>query len=196
MRLFKKTFLDRTTHERRESTRFYVEFRDHQHRRQRWPAFPDQRRSHSLGERLERMVLIRGGGAEMDPDTARWLETMSRKLRDRCVKIGLLDLKRLAIGKPLLVHLDGEKDAAGNVTAPGFAQSLKAKGNRQDYSELVAGRVRRLIEDCGFVTWSDISAERVEQYLAEQRATASLTEKQQCVAAGVLRAVPRVTVEA
>jgi len=50
-----------------------------------------------------------------------------------------------------------------------FEQSLSAKGNTTKHTEQVVSRVRKIIEDCKFRTWTDISASKVQCYLADLR---------------------------
>ncbi len=50
-----------------------------------------------------------------------------------------------------------------------WQKALLAKGNTTKHADLLKGRVSRLLDACGFRRWSDISASRVQAYLAEQR---------------------------
>ncbi len=46
-----------------------------------------------------------------------------------------------------------------------WKQHLTAKGNTEDHVQLVTGRVRRVLDACQFVGWSDIDGHAVEQHL-------------------------------
>ncbi|HYT89387.1 MAG TPA: tyrosine-type recombinase/integrase [Gemmataceae bacterium] len=59
--------------------------------------------------------------------------------------------------RPLLEHLAD------------FEADLKAKGNTPKQVRLKIGRIRRLLEGCRFVFLADLSASRVQQYLADLR---------------------------
>lgn len=73
------------------------------------------------------------------------------------MSIGLLSAERGAAGKPLAAHLDD------------FEQSLRDKNNTVEYVRLVVSRVRRVFDGCGFISWGDVGAQKVERYLAELR---------------------------
>lgn len=96
-------------------------------------------------------------GSPNDPALTRWIESLSPKVKARLVKFGLLDARVVEGGKPLAGHADD------------FEASLAAKGNTASYVKLVASRVRRVLKDCGFKTWSDISGSRVQTYPAGRR---------------------------
>jgi len=50
-----------------------------------------------------------------------------------------------------------------------FRQSLLAKGNTAKHAELTYSRARTVIDGCRFVTWGDISASKVQQFIAGLR---------------------------
>jgi len=59
--------------------------------------------------------------------------------------------------RPLSEHLDD------------FEQALLAKGATPKHAAQVTARARRLLNGCGFRHWPQISAEKVQSFLAEQR---------------------------
>ena len=94
---------------------------------------------------------------------------MPDKLRERLAKNGVLDARRVAASKPLQLHVDGETDSAGHVVTPGYKQYLSGKGNTVQHVNLTIARIKRVIDGCGFRSWSDLSAARVQSYLASLR---------------------------
>src|SRR5262249_46789630 len=50
-----------------------------------------------------------------------------------------------------------------------FEADLKAKGNSSKQVRLKTGRIRRLLDGCRFAFIADLSASRVQQYLADLR---------------------------
>ncbi len=72
-------------------------------------------------------------------------------------QVGIIDKYKAHRKRPLLEHL---KD---------FKQSLVDKGNTDKQARLVHNRAKAVIVNCGFVYLSDISASRVQRYLAERR---------------------------
>jgi integrase len=71
---------------------------------------------------------------------------------------GVIDRYKEHRARPLSEHLED------------FRQSLLAKGNTPKHVEMTVARAQAVIEGCGFNTWADISASKVETYLASLRA--------------------------
>jgi integrase len=72
-------------------------------------------------------------------------------------KVGIVDPFEQHRGRPLAEHLAD------------FEADLWAKGNTTKQVRLKIGRIRRVVEGCGFVFIADLSASRVQQYLADLR---------------------------
>jgi len=89
---------------------------------------------------------------------------MSPKLRRTVEKIGLLSAARIAALRPLLEHVDGADDA------PGWKQYLTSKGSTMQHVRLFVFRLHRVLDGCGTVYWSDLSATKLMTWLNEQRA--------------------------
>ncbi len=64
---------------------------------------------------------------------------------------------RAAAGTPIFDHQED------------FRQCLLAKGTTAEYVTTVDRRARRIIAECHFASWSDISANQIQQYLARLR---------------------------
>lgn len=153
MRVFKTTWTDRDGN-KVETRKWYIEFRDHLQIIRRLTAFTDKSLSEALGRKIMQLVNYKIAGCEdLDSHLSRWLEQIPPSLRDRFVEYGLIDNKTASGGKFLHEHI---KD---------FKQSLLAKGNTTGYVDTVTVRAQRVIDGCGFRTWTDISASQVEQYL-------------------------------
>jgi integrase len=60
-------------------------------------------------------------------------------------------------GRPLAEHLDD------------FEASLRNKGDTETHARLVSNRCRRIVQACGFVFMADVSASRVQEFLADLR---------------------------
>ncbi len=71
---------------------------------------------------------------------------------------GLVDRFAEHRKRPLSEHVDD------------FRNALVAKGTTEKHANLVTGRVRRTFEGCRFVFWPDISASRLQSYIAELHA--------------------------
>jgi integrase len=156
MRVFKTSYRDKNG-EKKMVAKWWIELRDHLQTVRRFPAFEDKRQSEALGRQIQKLINYKMGGEIPDAGLAQWLENIPKKLSQRFEKIGLLDSRRLAAGVPLQDHLED------------FQQSLSAKGNTKEHVKLVTTRAKRTIQDCKFMSLSDISASRVERHLADLR---------------------------
>ena len=156
MRVFRATYKTRDG-KRKEAAKWYVEFRDHLDTVRRLPGFTDKKQSEELGRKIEKLVACRANGDSPDTTMSKWLEAMPGRVRKRLAAIGLLDARRVAAGKPLSNHLGD------------FEATLAAKGNSEKHVRLTTGRIRRVLDGCGFRYWTDLSASKVQRYLAELR---------------------------
>ncbi len=156
MRLFKATYRDRKGR-KRQSAKWYVEFKDHLDTVRRLPAFTDRKASDEFGRKLERLTASVMSGMMPDRELIAWLEAIPSGTRDKLVSIGMLNRKRAAAGRKLEEHV---KD---------FEASLQAKAGTDKHVKMTASRVRAVIEGCGFRYWSDISASKVQVHLGQLR---------------------------
>jgi len=154
MRLFKSRY--KTKSETKETKNWYIEFY-YQQVRHRLPAFTDKGQSEALARQIEHLVQSKGSGIQLDAQSMRWLENIPDKLRLFLVRIGLVSEQRAAAGKTLQQHLQD------------FRQSLSDRGNTDQHVELVVSRATRVIAGCKFINWSDISANKVQRYIADLR---------------------------
>jgi len=156
MRIFQSSYKDQNG-KTRKTARYYIEFRDHLSTIRRLPAFTDKRASEALGRQVERLTCCRAAGEQPDRAIMEWLEQTPQSLRNSLARIGLIDAERAAGGKPLKEHLEDYK------------QNLLAKANTSKHAEQVFSRIERLITDCKFIVWSDISASKVQRHLSDMR---------------------------
>eukprot|EP00913_Durusdinium_trenchii_P010915 g10244.t1 len=156
VRVFKQKYRDRKGI-LRESSKWYVEFVDHNETTRRLPGFTDKKATAELGRKLEALAAVRMNGDTVPADLAKWLQSTSNAIRDRIGKWGLLDARTVANRKPLTKHLDD------------FHASLLHKGNTADHAKLVKARAKKLCDGCGFKHYADITASKVQKHLAELR---------------------------
>ncbi len=162
MRIFKpiyRHYLDkkRINFENRETSNWYLEFKDHLEIVRRLPAFTDKKLSEELGRKIEKLVVCRTLKHPPDLELSLWLETLTVKLRNRLSRIGLIESQRLAASQPLAEHLAD------------FKTTLKSRGITGYHVEQKISRLKRIFTGCGFTYWSDISAARIETFLANLR---------------------------
>ena len=91
-----------------------------------------------------------------DKTASQQLVAQLEKEAESC-KGGIVDRYKEHRNKALLEHLAD------------FEQSLSAKGNTAKHTEQVVSRARKIIDGCKFRTWTDISASKVQYYLADLR---------------------------
>lgn len=149
MRTFKKTY--RTKGGKQEARNYTVEFKNHDEKIVRVPAFADKASSETLGKRIERLVGYKGAREMPDTETQRWIKDMPPSLKARLIDIGLLDRK--TAGAILTVYLSE------------WAKALSPAGELTKHARKVSGRAGRVFSGCGFITWQDIKQEQIEYYL-------------------------------
>ena len=156
MRAYKPTYKNKKG-ETKQVSKWWVELRDHLGNVRRFPAFTDKGESEKLGRKIERLVVCKLNNDPPDRILSEWLENTSEKLRNKLVEIGLLDSRRAAASKSLMDHL---KD---------FENSLQAKGSTEKHAKQTTTRIERIIKECEFTYWSDITASRVLQKIVKFR---------------------------
>src|SRR5262249_11924650 len=140
-------------------------------------GFTDKGAAAELGRRQGKLAASRALNASPDPAIARWLGTIPSDLRDRLPKIGRLDPRTVPPSRPLFCPASrrtGPSTADEPCKCHGehisdFRQSILNKGGTPEHAELITARLRKICERCGFTFYSDISASRVQQYLADER---------------------------
>lgn len=164
MRVFQSSYRDKDPPKRLHKTkRWYIDFRDHQGCRQRVSGVSDKKTTESMGRNIERLVNLKICGEPLDSALTNWLETLLPRVRSRLSHIGLLNASTMAALRPLAEHLDGASEG------PGWRQVLAARGNTSGHVDKSCSRVARIMEGCGFVFWSDISASGVTVFRERQR---------------------------
>jgi hypothetical protein len=151
MRIYKATYKDREG-KQRKSAKWYLDFADHNQLRHKIPAFRDKRLSDALGRNIEALVNCRSAGQELDAKQSQWLETMPDSLLRKFVSWGLLDGQRTEITKPLTEHIGD------------YVNVLEAKGFSRDYIVRSRNRLRKIVSDCRFAYFRDITQSAVEIY--------------------------------
>ena len=156
MRVFRSTYRDRAG-KKCKTSKWYVEFKDHLQLTRRFPALTDKRQSEALGRQVEKLAGCKMSGDPLSVDLMQWLESTPQKMRDRFVKIGLLDSTRVSSAKILKAHVQD------------YRESLKARDRTEQYVKETVRDINRVFDACGFVSWGDINANRIEKYLADLR---------------------------
>jgi len=151
MRIFKPNYKDKGGKKKR-TTKWYIDFSDHNQLRHKIPAFTDKRISEAFGRNIESLVNCRLSGLEPDVKLNQWIETLSDNLLTKFTSWGLIDGQRAEITKPLKEHISD------------YITVLKAKGRSKDYVVRTRNRLNKVISDCRFHYFRDITKSAVEIY--------------------------------
>jgi integrase len=151
MRVIRATYKDRSG-KQRKSAKWYLDFADHNQLRHKIPAFADKRLSEALGRNIEALVHCRIAGLEPDVKLNQWIETVPDSLLRKFVSWGLIDGQRTEITKPLTEHISD------------YGRVLEAKGRSKDYATRSANRLRKIVSECRFCYFRDITRSAVETY--------------------------------
>ena len=151
MRIYKATYKDRDGNIKK-SAKWYLDFADHNRLRHKIPAFADKRLSEGLGRNTEALVNCRIAGLEPDAKLNQWIETMPDSLLKKFVSWGLIEGQRTEITKPLTEHISE------------YIKILEAKGFSRDYVVRSKNRLKKIVTDCRFVYFRDITQSAVEIY--------------------------------
>jgi len=151
MRIYKPTYKDRDG-KKRKTAKWYCDFSDHNQLRHKIPAFADKRLSEGLGRNIEALANGRIAGLEPDVKLNQWIETLPDSLLKKFVSWGLINGQRAEITKPLTEHISD------------YIKILEAKGVTRDSVVRTRNRLKKIISDCRFYYFRDITQSAVEIY--------------------------------
>ena len=163
MKIFKPIYTDKNG-KKKKCNHYYLTFTDNKGSRCRLPAHSNKRASEKLSEKIEELL---SSGGILSPDLQRWIENLSPKMRDKLVKLGLIDSQRVNnnIGKPLSEHVRDYLDGL---------RADKRKANHIGQAEMI---LNRIIDGCGFRYYNDIDGHKVKIFLAEGRSAEGYGER-------------------
>jgi integrase len=142
-----------------KSTKWHGVFVDHAGVLRRLPLSRDRKASDELARTVDRLNSLKsaGTGDVLPPELSRAVEQMPTAMRKSLANWRIISPEKSAASKPLLQHVDDWKAA------------LIAKGNTPAYARQSDYRVRRVIVGCGFVTLGNVSASKVQRFIADLR---------------------------
>jgi len=150
MRIYKQKYKSRSG-ETKQSKKWYVRLNDHMKITQAFPAFTDKQQSIRLGEKIEKLVVLKINNEPTDRELSEWLSQIPASLRDKFAKIGLIDSQRAAAGKSLTKHLED------------FKNSLSAKGTSAKQVGQTVSRIKKAFDVCGFNNWNEIRSDLIQR---------------------------------
>jgi len=133
-----------------EVTHWQISFEDRFDIKRQLKAYINQRATQDLADKIQDLLDGRTPNAE-------WIEKLSPTIRNELIKFGLIDSQKAAIGKPISEHVQE------------FGGHLTKKERNPIYIKEITGTLNRIFTDCGFATWTDISAVRLRDYLDDLR---------------------------
>jgi len=158
MRLFRPTYKDRVGQKKR-AQKWYLDFFTAEGIRHRLPLFTDKRACEGVKNTIAECISCKVAGLAFEPELQRKLDVLPITILCKLVAWGLISNQRVAAGNLLSKHLQD------------WRQSLLSGGCTATYADLKAGRVRRIFERCGFRTYADISASKVQLEIARVKRT-------------------------
>jgi len=156
MRVYRATYKDRDG-KQRKSGKWYLDFADHNRLRHKIPAFADKRLSEGLGRNIEALINCRIAGLEPDAKLNQWIETVPDSLLKKFVSWGLIDGQRTEITKPLTEHISD------------YVEILESKGYSRDYVVRSRNRLKKIVSECRFTYFRDITQSAVEKYSGKMK---------------------------
>ena len=156
MKVYKATYTDRNG-KSRKSAKWYIHIADHNQLRHKVAAFKDKRLSEALGRNIESLVNCRIAGLEPDVKLNQWVETLPEKLLTKFVSWGLIDGQRAGVTKPLAEHIND------------YIKTIEAKGNSKDGIVRTRNRLKKIVSECKFHYFRDITKTAVEIYLGKMK---------------------------
>ena len=161
MRVFKPVHKTKEG-KRQQSKKWYVEVKDHRGTPRKYPGCSDKRLTAAVGSHIELLAACKQAGQPPDAQLCQWIQGIPDKLRERFVKVGLLDSRRAAAGKLLTEHLCDYRQSIGDNT----------KHARATHSALV-----RLFEACKFTFWNDVQASRFYNHLVRLKNRGDISQQ-------------------
>ena len=120
----------------------------------------------TLGNNAQKLIDYATLG-EPNPDMVTWFQNHApKKLQDKLIAVGLLPAPvKEEKAKPLLDYLPEFQKAVFDASKN---SKLKKTTTADISAKTVTARIRKLIEGCGFATWADVSAEKVNDYIEKR----------------------------
>jgi hypothetical protein len=162
MNLYRPKFKDRKTGELRETTCWYVGFRDHHGMRQRFAGDVDEHSTAEFGRMLEDLVRCRKRAVLPKDRLWNWLQGLPGEVQGRLVKLDLVDPEWLSAfyqAEGLSAWIDEFEQWLGTSRGKsGFRRNAVHIGTTM-------ARIRAIVDGCRFRTWGDITKSKVGTYL-------------------------------
>ena len=138
----------------RKSSIHHVRFKDTLGIWRRLPLFADHQSSASFARKLVQIVSLKAAGEPLTPDLRRWSDQIDSAKQDKLFAWGVLDRRRVEAVKSLADHLDD------------WRSSILADGSTEGNAHQRWTRVRKVLDHCGYIRFTEIGHLRVTRHLA------------------------------
>jgi len=130
-----------------------IEFEDHLSIRRQLKAYTNERATKRLADKIEELLDCKRNNRPPEEELCRWFEGLPPAIRNELIAYELIDAGRAAIGMPISEHVRE------------YTDHLAKKERSEQYVNEVRSTLIRVFTECGFVTWSDISARKLRDYI-------------------------------
>jgi site-specific recombinase XerD len=138
-----------------KSAKWYGVFMDFNGVLRRLPLFEDRGASKTLADNIDRLNSLRSANEKtLPPELAEAVDMMPSGILAKLAAWDIIPSEKAATTKPLSEHVQDWKAA------------LLAKGNTPQHAGTSAGHVQRIVTGLGLATVADVSASRVQSFLA------------------------------
>lgn len=141
----------------RKSSIHHCRFKDTNGVWRRLPLFADYQSSASFARKIVKLVSLKSAGESPDPELCKWADQIDSKKRDKLFAWGVLDQRRVDAVRSLADHLDD------------WRESILANGSSPDNADQRWLRVRKVLDGCGYLRFTEIDHLRVTRHLASLR---------------------------
>jgi integrase len=142
---------------RLETEHWHIRFEDNQLIHRDIKAYNHRQATEKLADRIQQLLNCKATNTPLDTELQKFVEQIPSRIRDELISFEILDANRTAAGKTLLEYIEG------------FKEYLTKKERDAKHINATAGCLQRLIEGCGFMFWSDITGDKIIDYLTEKR---------------------------
>ena len=132
-----------------ETSHWHISFVDNLSITRELKAFTQEQPSRALADRINELLCCRANRQQPSIELEKWLECLPSRIREKLVEFKLLDAESTVAGKTLTELVDE------------FGDHLKRKERNPKHIREITGTLKRIFKECGFVTWADISPDRL-----------------------------------
>ena len=140
-----------------ETKLWHIGFEDNQQIRRSIKGYTDKAATQRLADKIQKLLNYKANNQPLDKEMNEFIKGLSSAIRTELIKINLLDGQMSDWSKTLTEHI---KD---------FEDYLTKKERNPIHIREITGTLRRIFGECGFITWSDISPDKLLNFLNELR---------------------------